>query len=410
VQQPKPESNYVRVTLRRERHSPAPAPLLLVVRDRQSSIPTRTQGILLNGEKIEIDPFELNVHEKLEVVSAPASGPILLSIKPRTFISKARLRINSLSKGKRSAQKNAESQHLAAKSYVPDRPVFNSNDESVAGIGVSVILPTRDRQDLLQQAVEGLFLSARWPELELVILDNGSVDTQTLDYLDTLKSNERVKIVRVDRPFNYSELMNIGAANASMPMLIMANNDVICTDPDWVDPLVRLAAQKSVGVVGIKLLYPDQTLQHFGIVLGMQGLTGHAGRGIANAATSGLPFFMGTRQVSAVTGAVLATRAEVFDALGGFDETLAIEFNDIDYCLRARRAGFDILVTDNPTMIHLESATRKAVGSTNPVILDNQITFFKRWANNLIQDDWYPSELCRSHEDFKLEASPKGTL
>lgn len=266
---------------------------------------------------------------------------------------------------------------------------------------VSIVIPTRDRAALLSRAVESLFEKARWPQRELIIVDNGSVEPETFTLFDKLGQIGNVSIVRRDEPFNFARLINAGAAAAKGEVLAFLNNDVETDDPDWLAPLVRLAVDPRVGVVGAKLLNEDRTVQHAGVMLGIRGLTAHAGAGRAADDPGPHAMLTTTRRVSAVTGACMLTRRDVFSGIGGFDENFAVEFNDVDYCLRAAAAGHAVIYAAAPALYHREGSTRQARPLRAQEVLDRSL-FMRRWGRALVDDPYYPRELTLADESLAL--------
>jgi GT2 family glycosyltransferase len=221
---------------------------------------------------------------------------------------------------------------------------------------VSVIIPTRDRVELLAQCVDGLLDATDYPDLEIIIVDNGSRAAETRAYLDKV-AGLGVKVLRDDSPFNYAALNNRAAAQASGQVLLLLNNDIKVIHGDWLTEMVGHALRADVGAVGAKLYFPDDTIQHAGVVIGLGGVAGHLHHGVARADSRAELHLL--REVSAVTAACLATRAEVFRAVGGFDaDRLAVAFNDVDLCLKIRRLGLKILWTPFAELYHFESASR----------------------------------------------------
>ncbi|MGJ0506146.1 MAG: glycosyltransferase family 2 protein [Methylocystis sp.] len=269
---------------------------------------------------------------------------------------------------------------------------------------VSIVIPTRDRAALLACAVETLFETSDWPLKELVIVDNGSVEPETFALFERLRGHPDVTILRQDEPFNFARLINAGARAARGEVLALVNNDVEARSPDWLSPLVRLAIDPRVGVVGAKLLYENGLVQHAGIVLGIRGLTGHAGSGRAADDPGPYAMLTTTRRVSAVTGACLLTRRQVFEELGGFNEDFVIEYNDVDYCLRAGAAGYAVVCAAAPALLHKEGSTRQARPLREQEVLDRSL-FMQRWGHALINDPYYPPELTLRDESLDTEAA-----
>jgi GT2 family glycosyltransferase len=223
----------------------------------------------------------------------------------------------------------------------------------------SIIIPTRDRIDLLGPCIESIELRSDYPrsKIEIIVVDNGSIDESALSYLDALSADGRAKVIRDAGRFNFSRLNNIGVSVANHDVLLFVNNDTIVDDPLWLRRIATHVVEKDVGVVGGKLLYPDRTVQHGGIILGIQGVAGHDLVGLKEYDSKARLDV--TRDISAVTGACLAIRREVFDQLGGFDTTAAVAFNDVLLCLDALSAGYRNVYISEPLLIHFESKTRQ---------------------------------------------------
>ncbi len=256
---------------------------------------------------------------------------------------------------------------------------------------VSVIVPTRDGLDLLRTCVDGLLERTTYDDLELIVVDNGSSDPATLAYLGRL-SGQGAVVLRDDGAFNYARLNNRAAAIATGDILLLLNNDVAVTEPGWLREMVRAALRPGVGAVGARLLYPDGTVQHAGVVLGLGGVAGHVCIGAAAADPGPFGLLHLSREVGAVTGACMAVPRAAWNAVGGMDEdNLAVAFNDVDLCLRLREAGYRIVFTPYAELIHHESKSR---GSD---FADDQVARFmaeiaymqRRWATELARDPFF---------------------
>lgn len=260
---------------------------------------------------------------------------------------------------------------------------------------VSVIIPTRDRVDLVRMCVESLLGKTRLPAgvaLELIVANNGSTQPDTLAYFAELaKQGHRI----VDAPggFNFSRINNIAAAQAQGEFLLFLNNDIEIVDPDWLEAMLEPMIWDEVGVVGAKLLYPDIGLiQHAGVIIGFNGIAAHDHQFYPEYENGRLApghhhALLAVRECMAVTAACMLIRREAFDKMGGFDADLQVGFGDTDLCLRLRDAGSLCLFTPYARLIHHESATRgyDAV-DTHPV--DTQL-FKERWAEQLAAGDPY---------------------
>jgi O-antigen biosynthesis protein len=222
---------------------------------------------------------------------------------------------------------------------------------------VSVVVPTRDQPDILARCAAGVLHRTEYPRIELVIVDNGSVDERALAVMQDLAGDERVRLIRDDRPFNYSALNNAAARRSSGDVLVLLNDDTEVIHPGWLRELVSLALRPEIGIAGARLLYPDGRIQHAGIVMETGGAE-HQFR-FSDAAYLGPNGELAlTRSVSAVTAACIALRREVFEKVSGLDEDLVVAYSDVDLCLRVRERGYRIVCSPFAELYHHESATR----------------------------------------------------
>jgi len=222
----------------------------------------------------------------------------------------------------------------------------------------TIIIPTRDLVDLLRPCIESIEKRSEYPmeKVEIIVVDNGSTDEATLRYISTLSAEGRARVIRDGRKFNFSRLNNIAARAARHEVLLFVNNDTVVDDPLWLRRLGTFVMNESVAAVGCRLLYPDGTIQHGGVILGIQGVAGHALVGVEE--NDRRARNDATRELSAVTGACLAIRRKVFDQLGGFDTVAAVAFNDVILCLDALVAGYRNIYIRDPLLIHFESKSR----------------------------------------------------
>ncbi|WP_295379464.1 glycosyltransferase family 2 protein [uncultured Pseudacidovorax sp.] len=224
---------------------------------------------------------------------------------------------------------------------------------------VSILVPTRDRADLLANCLNSLLRHTDYPDLEVVVLDNDSTEPQTHALFAQLRQDPRVRILKTPGAFNFSRINNLGARAATGEVLLFLNNDTEILDADWLKEMVAQAMRPDIGCVGAKLLYADGTVQHAGVILQPDRLAMHVSRTDDAMAPGADGRLAGARGYLAVTGACLAIRREVFQLLGGFDEKhLAIAFNDVDLCLKATDAGYRNVCTPFATLLHLESVSR----------------------------------------------------
>lgn len=224
---------------------------------------------------------------------------------------------------------------------------------------VSILLPTRDRPELLETSALGVLEKTDYPAIELLILDNGSVESETTALLGRLARDSRVRILPMPGPFNYAKLNNDGAAAARGGILVLLNNDVEMIGADWLREMVSLAVRPEVGCVGAKLLYPDHRIQHAGINMAARTGCAYDGRPFRHTEAGDMGSLAVTRTRSAVAGACLAIRVEVFAEIGGLDEVaFQVGYNDVDMCLKARDHGYRSVCSPFVVLSHLESASR----------------------------------------------------
>lgn len=260
---------------------------------------------------------------------------------------------------------------------------------------VSIIIPTRDRVDLLSTAIRGIEEKTDYRNVEVIVVDNGSTDPATLEYLD--RSPHRV--LRDDGAFNFSRLNNRAVAEAHGQFVLLLNNDTEPIDPGWLRAMVEHAQRPEVGLVGAKLLYPSGKVQHGGVVLGIGGVAGHSHKYFTRDASGYFQALNLIRNFSAVTAACVLMRKEVFDEVGGLDEVnLAVAFNDVDFCLRVRERGYLCVWTPYALVAHFESESRGF--ELNAKEIDYMIV---RWGEQLFRDPYYNPNLTLVHEDFSFD-------
>ncbi len=223
---------------------------------------------------------------------------------------------------------------------------------------VSIIVPTRDRADLLRTCIESLLELTVYPDYEVLVVDNQSRDPEALEYLASLSGREPTRVLGFDAPFNYSAINNWAVAECRGEVVCLLNNDIEVISPDWLEELVSQALRPGVGAVGAMLYYPDRTIQHAGVVLGLGGVANHAYTGQPAGHPGHGARALVAQNLSAVTGACLVVRRALYEQLGGLDERLQVAFNDVDFCLRLREAGYRNVWTPFAELIHHESASR----------------------------------------------------
>jgi GT2 family glycosyltransferase len=273
---------------------------------------------------------------------------------------------------------------------------------------VTVIIPTRDRVDLLSRCVSSVTERSTYRHYDIVIVDNGSSEAETRAYFDQLRSDARVSILRIEDPFNFSRLNNRAAAAARGEVLCFLNNDTEVISASWLEEMVSLACQAGVGAVGAMLYYPNNLIQHAGVILGIGGVASHAHKMLGRTTGGDHARAALTQVMSAVTAACLVVRTSVFTAAGGFDETLAIAFNDVDLCLRLSASGLRNVWTPFAELYHHESVSRGDDGQIDrPGFQEESRLMYERWGELLKADPYFNPNLSLQRTDFDLSYPPR---
>jgi GT2 family glycosyltransferase len=278
---------------------------------------------------------------------------------------------------------------------------------------VSLIIPTRDRIDVLRPCIESIRAKTRYPSWEILLIDNQSKEMATSDYFAKLGDDPRIRLFRYDAPFNYSAINNFAANEATGEILGFVNNDIEVMAAGWLDEMVGYALRPEIGAVGARLLYPDGKVQHAGVVLGVGGLANHAHLYLERDAPGHFGRARLTQNFSAVTGACLLIRKSLFMEAGMFDElNLPVAFNDVDLCLRVRKAGFRNVYCPEAELCHHESLSRGAEDTPEKrARLDREIRYMQStWSDELSADPYYNPNLSLKKPDFSLNTQPVCSL
>lgn len=265
--------------------------------------------------------------------------------------------------------------------------------------GVTAVIPTGGRLDMLRPCLTDLTERTDYSNLEIILVDNSKSDAveRFVEELAPRVPGLR-RVANPLTPFNYSALVNSAIPHVNTPFVLMLNDDITVIDPGWLRAMVELAQRPDVGIVGAKLLYPDDSIQHAGVVLGPFGGSVHVFKRLPGNDPGFFDLPDVVRNVSAVTFACAVIDRKVFDVIGGLDEdNLPVAFNDTDFCLRAREAGYEVLYTPHAALHHHESVTKVVI--THP----NEIAFLReRWRHVIDHDPYYNPNLTRQGEDASL--------
>ncbi|ALS03197.1 glycosyl transferase family 2 [Enterococcus silesiacus] len=269
---------------------------------------------------------------------------------------------------------------------------------------VSIIIPTKNGYKDVKRCVSSIIEKTTYKNYEIIIADNGSTDEKMKELYDSFKQqlNDRFRVVVIDIPFNFSKINNIAAKDAKGKYLLFLNNDTEVINADWLKLMVSFGQQERIGCVGAKLLYPNNTIQHAGVILGLGGIAGHGHYGYPH---SDLGYF-GKLALNvdylAVTAACLLMRKQDFDAVSGFDEDFTVAFNDVDLCLKVKELGRDNVWLHEAELYHFESQTRgyDDKGKKKKRFEKEKAMMEHKWSNLIEDDPFYNPNLTREIPNF----------
>ena len=309
--------------------------------------------------------------------------------------------------------KKAISDHLnrtGKKATVEDSFVLSTYKVNYKIIGnpkISILIPNKDNISYLKKCIDSILKKSNYSNFEIVIVENNSEKSETKNFYSILKNKDsRIKVVQYDGEFNYSKINNFGAKFTSGKYLLLLNNDTEVISPNWLEEMLMFAQRDDVGAVGAKLYYEDNTIQHAGVIVGIAGHAGHSHRFFPRSSNGYLHRASIVQNLSAVTGACLMTRRDVWEQMNGLDEKFEVAFNDVDFCLRLRKAGYLVIFTPYSELYHYESKSR---GYENTPQKQQRFSkerdmFRKRWKNFIkTGDPYYNPNLSLTSEDFRVE-------
>lgn len=272
---------------------------------------------------------------------------------------------------------------------------------------VSLIIPTRDKKDITELAVLSILNKTSYRNYEIIIIDNGSVELETLTWFNEIQKDERIRVIHYDKPFNYSALNNFGVQFAKGSILGLVNNDVEVISPEWLTEMVSHALRPEIGCVGAKLYFGNDTIQHAGVILGIGGVAGHSHKYVNRADYGYFSRLCLVQSVSAVTAACLIMRKEIYIEVGGLDEkNLIVAFNDVDLCMKVIDYGYRNLWTPFAELYHHESISRGVEDSPEKVLrFNSEVSHMKaKWGKRLTNDPFYNPNLTLKSEGFELRS------
>lgn len=275
---------------------------------------------------------------------------------------------------------------------------------------VSLIIPTRNGLQLIRQCIDSIIKKTTYSNYEIIVVDNGSDDQDTLAYFESLQRVSGIRILRDERPFNYSALNNAAVSQARGEIIGLINNDIEVITPDWLSEMVSHVLRAEVGAVGAKLLYPNNTIQHAGVIMGVGGIANHSHKHFEKSCPGYLSRAVLISSFSAVTAACLLVKKSIYEQVNGLNEQdLQVAFNDVDFCLRLREAGYRNIWTPYTVLYHHESATRGQEDNPEKKARFARESEYmqKRWGALLMNDPAYSPNLTRDYEDFSLAWPPR---
>ncbi len=272
---------------------------------------------------------------------------------------------------------------------------------------VSVIIPTKNLTTVTNTCLSSIFNLTDYPNYEVILINNNSDETSFFEMVKKWEEKEpnRFKCIEDSGSFNFSRLMNGASKISKGEFLLLLNNDTEVINKDWMTSMVQQSQRKSIGAVGVKLLFPNRTIQHAGVIIGLGGIAGHTFIGFEENANVYRDYLKITRNYSAVTAACLMVRKSVFNEVDGFDEKFAVDFNDIDFCLKIKELGYNNIYLPHVTLIHYESISRGHPHKTKESYerhLKEISLFKKRWQKYIDHDPCYNPHLSLTHTDFRI--------
>jgi GT2 family glycosyltransferase len=270
---------------------------------------------------------------------------------------------------------------------------------------VSIIIPTKDKLELLKPCVDGVLTKTSYAPIEVLIVDNGSAEPRTAEYLHKLSEDPRVRVIAYPAPYNFSAINNFAVREAKGAYLCLLNNDTEVVGEDWLTGMMRYAVREDVGAVGAKLLYDDGSIQHAGVAIGIGEAAGHSHRFLRNDDAGYFALAHAAHFVSAVTAACLVVDKRKYLAVGGLDEeNLAVAFNDVDFCLKLQAAGWRNVYTPHAVLVHHESKSRgNDLAAAHVDRFRGELKVLqRRWGTRTARDPLHNPNLDRYSETFVL--------
>ncbi len=306
---------------------------------------------------------------------------------------------------KENLERNGEEAEVTqSKDYGFYKVIYKVKERSL----VSIIIPNKDNRDILKKCIDSILEKSTYDNYEIIVAENNSTEPETFEYYKEIEKDSRIRVIKWEKGFNFSAINNFAAGYAKGEYIIFLNNDIEVKTPSWIEGMLGNAQRKDVGIVGCRLIYPDNTIQHAGVVIGIGGIAANIFTDLP-AARSGYMHRASTQvDYSAVTAACMMISKSLFEKIGGFEEKLTVAFNDIDLCLRVREENYLVVYDAYVEMIHYESKTRGSEDTEEKVRrFQSEIEYMRtRWIDILKNGDpYYNPNLTLSKWNFSLKAN-----
>lgn len=275
---------------------------------------------------------------------------------------------------------------------------------------VSIIIPTKDKVDLLERCIQSILSKTSYPNYEILVVDNRSQEKAAIQYLETLRKTPKIRIIEYQKDFNFSAINNFAVNQSNGSIVLLLNNDTEVITTSWLEHFVSYTSMPDIGAVGAMLYYPDNTIQHAGVILGIGGVAGHAYQGSPKGSNGQFGRLNLVQNLSAVTAACLAIEKRKYLEAGGLNEQdLKIAFNDVDFCIRLLKKGYRNLWTPNVELYHYESASRgyEDTPDKKKRFEDEVHYMMKKWEGILDFDPAYNPNLSLHHANFRIPSKPR---
>lgn len=314
--------------------------------------------------------------------------------------------------GRKALEEHYRRAEVSATAELADKKGWYRSHLTISGEPmISVIIPSKDHINDLELCISSIEEKTTWKNYEIIIVENNSVEKETFVYYETLKNRyPNVRILTWKKEFNYSAINNFAVREAQGEYLLFLNNDVEIITENWLEEMLQLCQQKDVGMVGAKLYYPDDTIQHAGVVVGLGGVAAHVLCKLPRDAEGYMGRLRCVQEISAVTAACMMVKTSVFKAVGGFDEELKVAFNDIDLCMKVRKYGVKIVFTPYAELYHYESKSRGMEDTPEKQLrFSREVNCFRRkWERELLKGDpYYNPNLTLNNTDCSLRKQEK---